>query len=240
MPDELRDSEAGELLRAALGAERAGSGAATPGETAALVAFRAARDEGLHASLPTRDLDDWTPVAAPRRSRRSLKAALAALVASVTLGGVAVATGGLPDPFPGTPAPPPGPRPTRSAPDPAPTPPKAGATSGGATSASASRSAAPGTTAPLRPEKDPVDLPGKSREALCRAFEKKNEGQASKSAAWQRLVAAAGGEELVPEYCRTDPLPDPSAQPRTDQGGGSGDPSAQPGRGSERSRGGRP
>ncbi|MFD8206240.1 hypothetical protein ACFV2S_07565 [Streptomyces sp. NPDC059695] len=242
MPDELSGSEPGELLRAALRAERgAGGDAATPGEAAALAAFRAARDEGLHTSLPTRDVDDWTPAPAPRRPRRSLKAGLAVLVASLTLGGVAVATGDLPDPFLGTPVPPPGPSPTRTAPAPAPTPPyETGATAGAGVGASASRSAAPGTTAPLRPEKDPVDLPGRSREALCRAFEEKKGGQASKSAARQRLVAAAGGEELVPRYCRTDPVPDPSAQPRTDRDGGYGDPSARPGRGPERSRGGRP
>ncbi|MGW1122304.1 hypothetical protein ACWD5B_35200, partial [Streptomyces tanashiensis] len=183
MPDELRDSEPGELLRAALsGGPGAGDDAVTQGEKGALAAFRAARDAGLHASLPTRDLDDWTPADERRRPRRSLKAVVAALVASVTLGGVAVATGGLPENFLGTPAPPPGERPTRSVPAPASEPTRTGETGGG--TGDASRSAPPGTTAPLPPEKDLLESPappGRSREALCRAFvngEGKTEGKA--------------------------------------------------------------
>ncbi|MER7947969.1 hypothetical protein ABTY59_11365 [Streptomyces sp. NPDC096079] len=242
MPDEPRDSDLGELLRGALSAERdsgsasGGGDVADPGEATALAAFRAARDAGLHGALPTRDLDDWTPGPVRRRSRLPLKAVLASLVASVTLGGVALAVGGLPEVFTGTPDP--GePRPGRSTTAPAPVPSTAGATVGEDAKATASRTPAPGTTAPSRPEKDPADLGGRSREALCRAFAKKD-GRASKSVAWQRLVAAAGGEDLVPAYCRTDAdaAGEPSVEPRPGKAGGRADPSARPGRGPERSR----
>ncbi|WP_225804159.1 hypothetical protein [Streptomyces sp. NK15101] len=254
MRDEPRYGELEESLRAALrGGRGEGSGdGVAGGEESALAAFRNARDTGLHASLPTRDRDDWAPAAERRRPRRSLKAAVAALAASVTLGGVAVATGGLPERFLGTTAPPPEPRPARSASDPA----KPGATAG--TGGGAARTAAPpGTTAPLRPEKDPPEPPGKSRDALCRAVEKEKEegerkgegkgkdvakGKASASPAWRRLVAAAGGEELVPGYCRYDSRParTPSAEPRPNGGAGGGDSSDDPGKGAERSRADRP
>ncbi|SEC24896.1 hypothetical protein [Streptomyces sp. TLI_105] len=264
MRGEPWDREPTELLRAALSGER-GDGSGVAGEEAALAAFREARDTGLHTSLPTRDRDDWTPVAERRRPRRSLKAAVAALVASVTLGGVAVAAGTLPERFLGTTAPPSEPRPTRPTPEPV----KPGATAG--TSSGAARtSAPPGTTAPLRPEKDPQELSGRSRDALCRAVEQEGEakgkdknkakdkgktkgenkakdegktmGKASTSAAWQRLVAAAGGEELVPEYCRHDPRParTPSAGPRSNNGVGRGDSSDNPGKGADRPRADRP
>ncbi|MEV4429954.1 hypothetical protein ACIGN6_25360 [Streptomyces sp. NPDC053792] len=244
MRDERRDTEFGELLRVALSGERAAAGerAGHEGEAAALAAFRAARDAGLHASPPTRDLDDWTPVTERRRPRRPLKTLVAALVASATLGGVAVATGELPEHFLGTPTPSPELRPTRSATDPAPSPAHSGLVAG--TTSAATRTATPGTTAPQRPEKDPVELPGKSREALCHAFEKdEGRGKASTSAAWQRLVTAAGGEEFVPGYCGYDPRAarTSSAEPRPNgNNGGWGDFSDSPGRGAERSRADRP
>ncbi|WP_051844390.1 hypothetical protein [Streptomyces globisporus] len=249
MRDEPRDGDPAELLRAALRGERGDGNAGVAGEEGALAAFREARDAGLHTSLPTRDRDDWTPAAERRRPRRPLKAAVAALVASVTLGGVAVAAGDLPERFLGTTAPSSEPHLTRSTPGAV----KPGATAG--TSSGAARtSAPPGTTAPLRPEKDPTELPGRSRDALCRAVEKegkakgrdKNQakdedgarGKASTSAAWQRLVAAAGGEELVPEYCRHDPrlARTPSAAPRPNNGVGRGDSPDNPGKGADRPR----
>ncbi|MFD0075854.1 hypothetical protein ACFVIY_25815 [Streptomyces sp. NPDC127166] len=249
MPDEMRDGELGELLRAALREEGVAGG-----EKGALAAFREARDAGLHTSRPTRDRDDWAPAEERRRPRRSLKTAVAALVASVTLGGVAVATGDLPEPFLGTTAPTSEPSPTTHSapgpdPDPAPVPAPAkhGATAG------ATRTPPPGTTAPLRPEKDPPELPGRSREALCDAFEKtegkakgngngKAKAGASPSAARQRLVAAAGGEEFVAEYCGRDlrPARDPSAAPRPNDGTGRGDSWVGPGRGDAHARADRP
>ncbi|MGA5870459.1 hypothetical protein [Streptomyces cinereoruber] len=77
-----------ETLRAALT-----RGARPEVEPAALAAFRAAR----HAAPPTRRRDDWTPVADRRRGGRPLRTVLAGLFASVTLGGVALAAGDLPD-----------------------------------------------------------------------------------------------------------------------------------------------
>ncbi|MFF0478078.1 hypothetical protein [Streptomyces sp. NPDC004284] len=244
MPDELRDGEPGRTLRAALsGGRSAGGDGVTRGEQGALAAFRAARDAGLHTSLATRDHDDWTPAVERRRPRPSLKAAVAALVASVTLGGVAVAAGDLSEHMAGPPAPAPEPRPASSAPGPAHEPTEADATAGG--EGRASRSPLPGTTAPSYPERDPQVFPGKSHDALCHAFghghghgqgEGKAKAKASNSAAWRRLVAAAGGEDLVPEYCRHEPGPTraPSAEPHPGEGGARNAPSAHPARGPER------
>ncbi|MFI2737646.1 hypothetical protein [Streptomyces sp. NPDC018711] len=251
LPDELRDGEAGRALRAALSGERGVgddgvTGGGTEGERGALAAFRAARDEGLHASLPTRDRDDWTPAVERRRPRRSLKAAVAALAASVTLGGVAVATGGLPGHVLDTPAP--GPRPTPSASGRAHEPTGAGAAAGGEDGAS--RSAPPDATVPRRPDEDLRELPGNSRDALCHAFGEKSgeksgekeEGKASKSVAWQRLVAAAGGEELVPEYCgyASAPASTPSAGSHPGEDAGRNASSGRSGRGPGRSHVDRP
>ncbi|MFF4172987.1 hypothetical protein [Streptomyces sp. NPDC001744] len=57
---------------------------------AAVAAFRAARDAGLHTSRHTGRREDWRPVP-ERRTGRSLRATLSALAASLTLGGVAIA-----------------------------------------------------------------------------------------------------------------------------------------------------
>ncbi|MBB4985163.1 hypothetical protein [Streptomyces nymphaeiformis] len=253
MPDEMRDGELGELMRAALREESVAGG-----EKGALAAFREARDAGLHTSRPTRDRDDWTPAEERRRPRRSLKTAVAALVASVTLGGVAVATGDLPEPFLGTTAPTSEPSPaTHSAPGTDPAPASASASAERGATAGATRTPPPGTTAPLRPEKDPPELPGRSREALCDAFEKtegeakgngngngkaKTKAGAPPSTARQRLVAAAGGEEFVAEYCGHElrPARDPSAAPRPNDGTGRAGSWAGPGRGDAHARADRP
>ncbi|MCQ4213526.1 hypothetical protein [Streptomyces longispororuber] len=58
------------------------------GEVRALAAFRAARDAGAFTA-PTRRRDDWRP--RRRRGRWSLRAAVGAVVATVAVGGVAVA-----------------------------------------------------------------------------------------------------------------------------------------------------
>ncbi|MFF9850233.1 hypothetical protein [Streptomyces litmocidini] len=263
MREEPLDGGPAELLRAALSGERGDGSGGVTGEEGALAAFREARDAGLHTSLPTRDRDDWTPGAERRRPRRSPKAAVAALVASVTLGGVAVAAAALPGRFPGTTAPPSAPRPTRSSPEPV----KPDATAG--TSSAAARTSAPsGTTASPRPEKGIPGLPGRSRDALCGAAEKeqgktkggergrggegdkteggsggkgkgKAMGKESTSAARQRLGAAVGGgEELVPGRCLHDPRParTPPTAPRPGDGVGPGDSSDRPGKGLDRSR----
>lgn len=171
------------------------------GAARAVAAFRAARDEGLHASAlhasaRTRRRDDWRP-AAERRIGRSLKTAVASLLASVTLGGVAIAAGALPTPFREAPAPEPKPR--RSASVPQPRPPHEPA----------------GPPVPATPPLDRETLPAprsakpataRDHEALCSAYEKvKGHGRAAESTAWQRLVTAAGGEQEVPRYCGEQP-----------------------------------
>ncbi|MGI5357007.1 hypothetical protein ACQI4E_17095 [Streptomyces sp. CA-252508] len=78
-------------------------GAVDPaGEERAVAAFRAARDEGLHAGRRSRRRDDWRPER-ERRRLRSLRVSAMGLAATVLLGGVAVAaqTGALGSPFGG-------------------------------------------------------------------------------------------------------------------------------------------
>ncbi|MER6099880.1 hypothetical protein ABT154_29275 [Streptomyces sp. NPDC001728] len=75
------------------------------GEEGALAAFRAARDAGLHGTRRTRRRDDWAPGGVRRFRQRSLRTSLAALLASVTLGGVAIAAVDLPRRFDEEPAP---------------------------------------------------------------------------------------------------------------------------------------
>jgi hypothetical protein len=196
-----------------------------------LAAFRAARDEGAHGVARTRRRDDWRPEG--ERSRRwSVRAALVALTASVTLGGVAVAaigTGGGArddnDERGRT-------RPSSSAPDTATT-------------------AAPGSSAPGHAD-GPSDRPSSAQdtEAQCRAYESvKDRGQVLDSAAWQRLVEAAGGEKDVEAYCarqlteaaeqngadkaKPGKSPVPSATAGNSSGNSSGDsPGDSPGKGS--------
>jgi hypothetical protein len=75
-----------DLLAAAVRADSLDPGA----EDRALAAFRTARQAGAHGAR-TRRRDDWRP-RAHRRLGRSLRATLAALMASATLGGVAIAS----------------------------------------------------------------------------------------------------------------------------------------------------
>ncbi|MEU4269599.1 hypothetical protein [Streptomyces sp. NPDC026092] len=170
----------------------------------AVTAFRAARDAGIHsdaAARRTRRRDDWRP-AAERRRGRWPKAALAALVTSVTLGGVALAAGGLPSPF--SEAPERRPEPSRGAL--VPPPPEKGAPPGSPSGSAASTAPGPETAGPTpRPSERTPPGAAQSHEALCRAYEKKTErgGKALDSTAWRRLIAAAGGENAVPSYCAT-------------------------------------
>lgn len=140
MTDDQRHAALRRSLRDALLANARGATSGATGddpvsreaESRALAAFRTARDAGEHTSRTTRPRDDWSPSARRRRSPRSLKTALAALVASVTLGGVAIAAGNLPDSFLDAPAPPPTePLPSSTAPDvPTAVPPESPSTSG--------------------------------------------------------------------------------------------------------------
>ncbi|MFF4251280.1 hypothetical protein ACFY1L_08745 [Streptomyces sp. NPDC001663] len=171
-------------------------------EQRAVAAFRAARDAGTHRAR-TRRRDDWRP--RERRSRRSLKATLTLALAGLTVGGVAFAAIGT----------------------------------GGHSSddghaarqrehrpvgASASGPGTPGSAAtPDRP------VTANDTEAHCKAYEKKldGKGKALDSTAWQRLIAAAGGEQNVAAYCaeqlgRTAATPSASKPGNSDKSGKTG------------------
>ncbi|MEU9633218.1 hypothetical protein AB0D80_02390 [Streptomyces tendae] len=213
------------LLASALRAE----GADTEGESRALAAFRAARDAEPARAARTRRRDDWRPRDG-RHPGRTLKTALSVLLASLTLGGVAYAAMGgggsaADDGGPDRTRPPaasgdaPG-RPVATPPGTAPgpgTPPVPATTPPGA-------SASPEASAPSRGS-TPPDHPGVGRdtEAHCRAYERlAGKGEALDAAAWQRLVAAAGGAERVGTYC-TEQLGLPTGSgPSTGAGNGSG------------------
>ncbi|ELS55928.1 hypothetical protein STVIR_3273 [Streptomyces viridochromogenes Tue57] len=153
----------------------------TEGEQRAVAAFRAARDAGAHRAR-TRRRDDWRP--RERRLVLSLKTTLSLFLASLTLGGVAVAAIGSSDSSDG-PADDQGrpSGPSTSAPD-LPAAEHSSAASDAATHEPGHPSAAQDT------------------EAQCRAYEQiEDRGNALDSTAWQRLVTAAGGEDKVVAYC---------------------------------------
>ncbi|KMS67390.1 hypothetical protein ACM01_42895 [Streptomyces viridochromogenes] len=152
------------------------------GEQRAVAAFRAARAAGAHRAR-TRRRDDWRP-REPRRLALSVKTTLSLFVASLALGGVAVAAIGSSG--------------TSDAPDGGdkvrPTP-SAGASGRPAADPSA---ALPGATAgkPGHPST------AQDAEAKCRAYDQvEGSGKALDSTAWQRLVTLAGGEDKVAAYC---------------------------------------
>ncbi|WP_406332463.1 hypothetical protein [Streptomyces sp. NBC_00203] len=155
-------------------------------EAQAVAAFRTARDGGAHAAR-TRRRDDWRP-REQRRVGRSLKATFAVLLASVTLGGVAVAAIGSSsdedtDDRGGSRT-----QPSSSAPDRSAVEPTGPAVSGSSAPAQA----------------DPSTRPSQAQDtaAHCRAYENvKGRGSALNSTAWQRLITAAGGEDNVAAYC---------------------------------------
>ncbi|MGW1708906.1 hypothetical protein ACWCP8_26090 [Streptomyces sp. NPDC002206] len=181
-------------------AQRAGE-AGPVAEKRALDAFRAARDEGAHASvspLRRRRRDDWRPVER-WRGVRSVRAVLAGLTAAVALGGVAVAagSGAMPGPFGegGHDRPHPA-HPANSEP---------------ATPGDSHR----GTPTPRadRTQQGPTDTPatgpasshpGQAQDdtALCRAYRQvQDSGKAADATAFDRLASAAGGASAVPDYC---------------------------------------
>ncbi|MFJ4277967.1 hypothetical protein [Streptomyces massasporeus] len=185
-------------------------------EQRAVAAFRAARDAGAPRTR-TRRRDDWR--ARERRYLgRSLKTTLSVLLASLTLGGVAVAAIGVA----GSPedgrkdAPERGPAPSSAPHAPAEQPSRGG------------HSPTPGTgPSPDRPS------PAQDTEAHCRAYERVGRrGKAMEATSWQRLVAAAGGERYVTAYCAEQP-----AEPER-RGGGSGNGGSAKGDGTPAARGG--
>ncbi|MGW0819866.1 hypothetical protein [Streptomyces sp. NPDC002845] len=180
------------------------------GEARAVAAFLAARDQGAHTAR-TRRRDDWRP-REQRRARRSVRATLAVLLAGLTLGGVAVAAvGGASDD--------PGDQDGRKTPSAGetdlPTPSESAAPT---TSAPGAHSSAPG---PERPSQ------AQDTEAQCRAYERvETRGRALDSAAWQRLVDAAGGVAEVEEYCAEQLDEERDAQPGDAAPGRTGEPGA--------------
>ncbi|MCZ4515176.1 hypothetical protein O3Q52_45110, partial [Streptomyces sp. ActVer] len=120
-----------------------------------------------------------------RRGGRPVRATLVALVASLTLGGVAVAAIGS------------GGGGTRDE----------GVARGGSLPASSAPTgpavAAPNPSEPAQADRGFRSPPSaRDTEAHCRAYDSvKKRGKALDSTAWQRLIQAAGGEENVEEYC---------------------------------------
>ncbi|MEU7717685.1 hypothetical protein [Streptomyces tibetensis] len=177
-------------------------------EQRAVAAFRAARD-ARSPRTRTRRRDDWRP-RERRHLGRSLKTTLSVLLASLTLGGVAVAAIGVA----GSPredtndAPGRRPAPSSTPRDPAGQPP------GGSHS--------PGTGSGPAHSKRPT--PAQDTEAHCRAYQKvRQRGQVMEASAWRRLVAAAGGENNITAYCaeqatRSDAHPGRTARPEQGTG----------------------
>lgn len=198
-----------ETLEALLAAAMRGDGLDSGAEQRAVAAFRAARDAGAHRAR-TRRRDDWRP-REQRRTARSLKTTLSVFLASLTLGGVAFAAIGS----------------TGPAKD------DAGDKGGrpGSASDRARPSEEPSASGAASAPKDRPDT-AKDTEAHCRAYEKKaaKGSSALDSTAWQRLVAAAGGEANVSAYCAerlgretaAGSKPDKTAKPAGGGTGGSG------------------
>ncbi|MFF4209930.1 hypothetical protein ACFYZE_11365 [Streptomyces sp. NPDC001796] len=195
-------------LEAALGHALRTDALDATAERRAVAAFRAARDAGVHKEARTRRRDDWRARRSP--AGRRVKATVALFLATFTLGGVAIAAIGSPDSAgspqdeaPGQRRPSPtGSQPSRTAPE----------------------AAEPTTPA----ASDPQDRPptAKDIQAHCRAYASvKGRGRALNSTAWQRLLAAAGGEDKVAAYCA-----DQLSQARTgDAGRPAGEPNGKPG-----------
>ncbi|MZF90383.1 hypothetical protein [Streptomyces sp. SID5643] len=160
----------------------------TEAEQRAVAAFRAARDaRTLRTGIRRRD--DWR-AKERRHLGRSLKTTLSVLLASLTLGGVAVAAIGVAGSSDEGPKDTPdrSPAPSSAPRDPAQRPPRG--------------SHSPGTGAGSSPAHPDRPDPAQDTEAHCDVFERVGgRGNAMDATAWQRLVAAAGGERNVTAYC---------------------------------------
>ncbi|MET8769228.1 hypothetical protein [Streptomyces sp. NPDC004658] len=230
VPDPADASALEQRFAAALRADRVDAEA----ERSAVAAFRAARDAGAHDAR-TRARDDWRP-GRPAPARRSLRTTLTLALASLTLGGVAVAAIGSAGS--GTHATDRG-RSQRSTRPVASAPPAPADTGPAGTSDT-------GTASADRPRH-----PATARDTLahCRAYTRAGErGDALPAAAWKRLVTAAGGARKVTAYCaaRGEETPGTNAGKSDTSGnksgsgdnGGSGDKGAN-GRGERKAPGGR-
>lgn len=174
----IEDWPAGAVLESLLADAMCSGALDADAEQRAVAAFRAARDAGALRAR-TRRRDDWRP-REHGRARRSLRASLTLALAGLTMGGVAFAAIG----------------------------------SVGGSSHHDGRAARQPQHAPVVPSPTATRTPGaaatpdrpetaKDTEAHCRAYEKKAQGngKALDSTAWQRLIAAAGGEANVTAYC---------------------------------------
>lgn len=176
------------------------------GEHRAVAAFRTARDTGAHGAR-TRHRDDWR-LPAEGRTGRPVKTTVAAVFTSLALGGVAVAAIG-----------------------------SAGSSangSGGTTRPSASAPTRPGGQGAQSPSDGRVrgDGPPSAQdiEAQCRAYARlEDRGKALDATAWRRLVAAAGGEDEVEEYCAERLAPPTTAPGKSGDLGKPGEVAANPG-----------
>ncbi|WP_328837915.1 hypothetical protein [Streptomyces europaeiscabiei] len=177
-PWDPRDETALETVLAAVLRE----GDPTPeAEQRAVASFRAARGAGTHRAR-TRRRDDWR-LPAERRTGRPVKTTFAAVFASLTLGGVAVAAIGSA-----------GPSTDGAGADRRTAHPSVSATArpGGETSSASSGGVGP------------ADGPSAAQdtEAHCRAYERvKDNGKALDATAWRQLAEAAGGEDEIAAYC---------------------------------------
>ncbi|MFE0824622.1 hypothetical protein ACFW4M_19020 [Streptomyces sp. NPDC058794] len=170
------------------------------GERRAVAAFRAARGTEAGRAARTRRRDDWRP-REPRRAGRPLKTGLSVLLASLTLGGVAYAAIGAGGSA-GDSARPDGPRPSATT------------TTGNGGGRGEGTGGVDGTevrpvpaspsagTAPDASSRPGRPASARGSEAACRALERLDgRGKALEAAVWERLVAAAGGEEEVADHC---------------------------------------
>ncbi|MET9758346.1 hypothetical protein ABZ016_04725 [Streptomyces sp. NPDC006372] len=218
----LLDSEVEALIAASLVRD----GVDAEAEQRAVAAFRAARDSGAHRTL-TRRRDDWQP-RERRHLGRSLRTTLGVLLASLTLGGVAVAAIGAAGSSADGPddSPRPSPATSNTPSDPARTPPRDGAS--GHTPGTAPGSA---TARPDRP------APAQDTEAHCRAYQRVGgRGRAMDATAWQRLIDAAGGERNVTRYCAAQLEPS-TPEPRPNRSGGSENKGSGENNGTDKDRG---
>ncbi|GAA2383606.1 hypothetical protein [Streptomyces coeruleofuscus] len=147
-------------------------------ERRAVAAFRTARDTGEHRAR-TRYRDDWR-LPARRRTGHPVKTTAAAVFTSIALGGVAVGAIGSND--------------------------SSVSGTGEGTHPSVLTPARPGDESSSASSGVPGRRDGspsaQDTEAHCRAFERvEDRGRTLDATAWQRLVAAAGGEDEVDGYC---------------------------------------
>ncbi|MEU9476336.1 hypothetical protein [Streptomyces sp. NPDC048191] len=223
VPDEAGRGAAGTGFETRLAAALRADGVDGEAERRAVAAFRAVRETGASPAR-TRRRDDWRP-AAPRRVRPSLRATLSVALATLALGGVAVAAIGSAGSGAGH-------RPGTQRPAHPSTGPHRPAAPGGSGSTAGQESAAP-STRPHHPDtaRDTV--------AHCRTYERAgNRGGALDSTAWQRLVTAAGGADKVTAYCAAHVANDTAGKGqnkgnghksgKTDVGSGSGTQNAKP------------